>query len=175
MMRIGKMRTERMKQGGLGQGLEGYDNGEDKGEDLEDDDGEDENGEDKDKNVNKDLQDKDREDKDDNEEEEKDGEDKDEDGVDKDGEDEDSNRDIKNENGEVLGRTREKNTRIGRKRMGGQELERQLDTKALMVIGSLCPISVEGVIRGLKWGTGPKGAKALSSHHIWTFILPARP
>jgi hypothetical protein len=42
----------------------------------------------------------------------------------------------------------------------------ELDSKALMVIGSLCPISVEGVIRGLRWGTGPEGSEALSSHHI---------
>jgi hypothetical protein len=48
--------------------------------------------------------------------------------------------------------------------------EIQLDAKALMVIASLCPISVEGVIRGLRWGIGPEGSKALSSHHIWTFI-----
>jgi hypothetical protein len=39
-----------------------------------------------------------------------------------------------------------------------------------MVIGSLCPISVERVIRGLRWGISPKGAEALSSHHLWTFI-----
>jgi hypothetical protein len=51
---------------------------------------------------------------------------------------------------------------------------KKLDAKALMVIGSLCPISVEGVIRGFRWGIGPEGGKALSSHHIWTFILPAR-
>jgi hypothetical protein len=44
-----------------------------------------------------------------------------------------------------------------------------------MVISSLCLISVEGVIRGLRWGIGPEGGKALSSHHIWTFIPPARP
>jgi hypothetical protein len=49
-----------------------------------------------------------------------------------------------------------------------------LDAKALVVIGSVCPISVEGVIRGLRWGIGPKGGKALSSHHIWTFIPPTR-
>jgi hypothetical protein len=42
--------------------------------------------------------------------------------------------------------------------------------KALLVIGSLSPISVEGLIRGLRWGIGPEGAKALSSHHIWMFI-----
>jgi hypothetical protein len=41
----------------------------------------------------------------------------------------------------------------------------KLDAKALMVIGSLCPISVEGVIRRLRWGNCPKGAEALSSHH----------
>jgi hypothetical protein len=35
------------------------------------------------------------------------------------------------------------------------------------------PISVEGAIRGLRWGIGPKGAEALSSHNIWTFIPPA--
>jgi hypothetical protein len=34
-----------------------------------------------------------------------------------------------------------------------------------MVIGSLYPISVEG----LRWGIDPEGAEALSSHHIWTF------
>jgi hypothetical protein len=45
----------------------------------------------------------------------------------------------------------------------------------LMVIGSLCPISVEGVIRRLRWGIGPEGGEALSSHHIWTFIPPAHP
>jgi hypothetical protein len=39
--------------------------------------------------------------------------------------------------------------------------EAKLDAKALMVIGSLCPISVEGVIRRLRWGIGPKGAVAL--------------
>jgi hypothetical protein len=49
--------------------------------------------------------------------------------------------------------------------------KKEIDAKALMVIGSLCPISVEGVIRGLRWGIGPR-AKALSSHHIWTFIPP---
>jgi hypothetical protein len=43
---------------------------------------------------------------------------------------------------------------------------KKLDAKALMVIGSLCPISVEGVIRGLRWGIGPEGSKALSSHLI---------
>jgi hypothetical protein len=48
---------------------------------------------------------------------------------------------------------------------------KELDAKALMVIGSLCPISVEGVIKGLRWGIGPKGAEAPSYHHIWTFIL----
>jgi hypothetical protein len=48
-------------------------------------------------------------------------------------------------------------------------------TKALMVIGSLCPISVEGVIRGLKWDIGPEGGEALSCHHIWTFIPSVRP
>jgi hypothetical protein len=54
--------------------------------------------------------------------------------------------------------------------------EKEIDAKALMVIGSLCPISIEGVIsliRGLRWGIGPEGGKALSSHHIWTFIPPA--
>jgi hypothetical protein len=50
-----------------------------------------------------------------------------------------------------------------------------MKTKALMVIGSLCPISVEGVLKGLRWGIGPEGGEALSSHHIWTFIPPARP
>jgi hypothetical protein len=38
--------------------------------------------------------------------------------------------------------------------------------KVLMVIGSLCPISEEWVIRGLRWGIGPEGGEALSSHHI---------
>jgi hypothetical protein len=52
--------------------------------------------------------------------------------------------------------------------------ECKLDAKALMVIGSLCPISVEEVIRGLRWGISPKEAEALSSHHIWTFIPPVR-
>jgi hypothetical protein len=33
------------------------------------------------------------------------------------------------------------------------------------------PISVEGVIRGLRWGIGPEEGEALSSHHIWMFIL----
>jgi hypothetical protein len=33
-----------------------------------------------------------------------------------------------------------------------------------MVIGSLFPISVKGVIRGLRWGTGPKGAKQSWTH-----------
>jgi hypothetical protein len=47
----------------------------------------------------------------------------------------------------------------------------KLKAKALMVIDSLCPISVEEVIRGLKWGIGPKGTEAFSSHHIWMFIL----
>jgi hypothetical protein len=41
-----------------------------------------------------------------------------------------------------------------------------------MVISSLCPISVEGVIRELRWGIGPEGAEALSSHHLWMFIPP---
>jgi hypothetical protein len=36
-----------------------------------------------------------------------------------------------------------------------------------MVISSLCLITVEEVIRGLRWGIRPKGAEALSSHHIW--------
>jgi hypothetical protein len=40
----------------------------------------------------------------------------------------------------------------------------------IMVIGFLCPISVEGVIRDLRWGIGPKGTEAFSSHHIWMFI-----
>jgi hypothetical protein len=40
----------------------------------------------------------------------------------------------------------------------------EIDAKALMVIGSLCPISVEGVIRALRWSIGPKGVEALSSH-----------
>jgi hypothetical protein len=44
-----------------------------------------------------------------------------------------------------------------------------------MLIGSQCPILVEGVIRGLRWGIGPEGGKALSSHHIWVFIPPACP
>jgi hypothetical protein len=48
----------------------------------------------------------------------------------------------------------------------------ELDAKALMVIGSLCPISVEGVIRELRQGIIPKGAEALSSHHIWMCTLP---
>jgi hypothetical protein len=43
-----------------------------------------------------------------------------------------------------------------------------------MVISSLCPISVEGVLRGLRWGIGPEGVKALSSHHIWMFILSVK-
>jgi hypothetical protein len=43
---------------------------------------------------------------------------------------------------------------------------KKLDAKALMVIGSLCPISVEGVIRWLRWGIGLEGSKALSSHLI---------
>jgi hypothetical protein len=37
------------------------------------------------------------------------------------------------------------------------------------------PITVEGVIRGLRWGIGPEGGKAFSSHHIGrSFHLPAR-
>jgi hypothetical protein len=51
---------------------------------------------------------------------------------------------------------------------------RIIDAKVLMFIGFLCPISVEGVIRGLKWGISPKGAETLSSHHIWMFIPPVR-
>jgi hypothetical protein len=43
-----------------------------------------------------------------------------------------------------------------------------------MVISFLCHISVKGLIRGLRWGIGPKGAKTLSSHHIWMFIPPKR-
>jgi hypothetical protein len=43
-----------------------------------------------------------------------------------------------------------------------------------MVIGFLCPISVEGVIRKFRWDIGPEGAEALSSQHIWTFILGER-
>jgi hypothetical protein len=43
---------------------------------------------------------------------------------------------------------------------------KKLDAKALMVIGSLCPISVEGVIRGLRWGIGPEGAKLF---HLITY------
>jgi hypothetical protein len=39
-----------------------------------------------------------------------------------------------------------------------------------MVIGSPCPILVEGLIRGLRWGIGRKGAEAPSSLHIWMFI-----
>ena len=42
--------------------------------------------------------------------------------------------------------------------------------KVLMVIAPLCSISVEGVIRRLRWGIGPKGGEAFSSHHIWMFI-----
>jgi hypothetical protein len=41
----------------------------------------------------------------------------------------------------------------GLKITGGTEVveeEEELDAKALMVIGSQCPISVEGVIRGLR-------------------------
>jgi hypothetical protein len=49
------------------------------------------------------------------------------------------------------------------------------EQKSVNGIGSLCPISVEGVIRVLRWGIGPEGGKALSSHHIWPFIPPARP
>jgi hypothetical protein len=49
--------------------------------------------------------------------------------------------------------------------------ERKKETKELMVIGSLCPISVEGLMRRLRWDIGPEGGEALSSHHIWTFIL----
>jgi hypothetical protein len=41
-----------------------------------------------------------------------------------------------------------------------------IDAKAFMVIGSLCPISVQGVIRGLRWGIGCKGAEALISSHM---------
>jgi hypothetical protein len=46
-----------------------------------------------------------------------------------------------------------------------------------MVIGSICPISVEGVIRRLRWGIGLEGGKALSSHHIWPIrdVHSARP
>jgi hypothetical protein len=44
-----------------------------------------------------------------------------------------------------------------------------------MVIGSLGPISVEGVIRELRWGIATEGGKALSSHHIWMFIPPTHP
>jgi hypothetical protein len=40
--------------------------------------------------------------------------------------------------------------------------EEEKDAKALMVISSLCPILVEGVMRGLRLGIGPKGAEALS-------------
>jgi hypothetical protein len=42
--------------------------------------------------------------------------------------------------------------------------------KVLMVIGPLCPISVVGVIRGLRWGISPEGGKALSSHHISYYL-----
>jgi hypothetical protein len=51
----------------------------------------------------------------------------------------------------------------------------EIDAKALMVIGSLCPISVLAVIIGLRWSIGPKEAKSLSSYHIWTFIPPICP
>jgi hypothetical protein len=42
----------------------------------------------------------------------------------------------------------------------------KLDMKALMGIGSLCPISVKRVIKGHLPQGCPKGAEALSSHHI---------
>jgi hypothetical protein len=48
----------------------------------------------------------------------------------------------------------------------------KLDAKALMVIGSLCSISVEGVIRGLRWGSSPKGAKP---SHLITYGRSFRP
>jgi hypothetical protein len=51
-----------------------------------------------------------------------------------------------------------------REERGRQKFDSQLDAKALMVVGFLCPISVEGVIRGLRWGIGPKVAEAISSH-----------
>jgi hypothetical protein len=50
----------------------------------------------------------------------------------------------------------------------------KLDMKALMIIGSLCPISAEGVIRGLRWGIGPKGAEAFPSHHIKQYWMDRR-
>jgi hypothetical protein len=50
--------------------------------------------------------------------------------------------------------------------MKKRKLRKELDAKALMVIGSLCPISVEGVIGGLRWGIGPERGEALSSNHI---------
>jgi hypothetical protein len=51
----------------------------------------------------------------------------------------------------------------------------ELSAKALMVIGSLWPISIKGVIRGLKWDIGPFRGETLSSHHIWMIIPPTRP
>jgi hypothetical protein len=45
-----------------------------------------------------------------------------------------------------------------------------IDAKAFMVIGSLGPISVQGVIRGLRCGIGCKGAKALDVNSARPFI-----
>jgi hypothetical protein len=55
----------------------------------------------------------------------------------------------------------------GKGKEGGKKVGKEkegIDAKTLMVIGSLCPISVEGVMRGLRWGIGSKGSEALSSH-----------
>jgi hypothetical protein len=65
---------------------------------------------------------------------------------------------------------------------GPNSLGGPMATKALMVIGSPCPISVEGDKR-VEMGISPKGGKALSCHDIWMFIpsvrtsvcLPVRP
>jgi hypothetical protein len=38
----------------------------------------------------------------------------------------------------------------GEKKKEKRKKGREIDAKALMVIGSLCPISVEGVIKGLR-------------------------
>jgi hypothetical protein len=46
--------------------------------------------------------------------------------------------------------------------------------RAIVVIGSLCPVSVKGYYEGQRWGRSPKGCKALSFHHIWTFIPDIR-
>jgi hypothetical protein len=57
----------------------------------------------------------------------------------------------------------EEKRRIKDRKKEGRKKEKRTGVRAIVVISFLFPISVEGVIRRLRWGIGPKEAEALSS------------